>query len=92
MAKVFDAIVNSRLITSVVPDVEQAWAQKGRGCVEHIQTLRLIQVEVTRSTKRPLYTVFVDFRKAYDLVPRSQFAALLARLGCGNRMLKSRRL
>ena len=68
------------------PDIEQAGAQHGRGCIEQILTLRLL-IDSARASKKPLYVLFVDFKKAYDLVPRSKLLRQLALFGCGKRML-----
>ena len=42
LAKLYDMILCARLEAWFKPYREQAGAQKGRGCVEHIVTLRLI--------------------------------------------------
>ena len=43
IAKIFDMIMCSRLEHWFKPYREQAGAQKGRGCIEHIVILRLLQ-------------------------------------------------
>ena len=65
---------------------EQAGAQSKRGCIEHIVTLRLI-FNVFLRKKQKLFVVFVDFSKAYDLVPRSRLFSILVDLGCGVTMI-----
>ena len=67
---------------------EQAGAQFKRGCVEHIVTLRLLFNLFLRK-KEKLFVVFVDFSKAYDLVPRSRMFDILIELGCGVTMLSA---
>ena len=79
-------ILCSRLEIWFKPYREQAGAQKGRGYLEHIITLRLL-TDLARKKKRKLFVVFVDFRQAYDLVPRQMLFKVLKRLGCGAVML-----
>ena len=67
------------------PYREQAGTQKGRGCLEHITTLRLISELAKKKIK--LYIVFVDFAQAYDKVSRAVLFTVLKRLGCGATML-----
>ena len=59
-----------------------------RGCLEHIVSLRLI-IDIFMRRKRKLFIVFVDFSKAYDLVPRSKIFQILKNLGCGVVMLSA---
>ena len=68
------------------PYREQAGAQKGRGCIEHIVALRLLS-DYAKKKKTKLFMTFVDFSKAYDLVPRNMLFLVLKRLGCGAAML-----
>ena len=65
---------------------EQAGAQKGRGCIEQIVTLRLL-CDYAKKKKCKLFITFVDFSKAYDVVPRHMLFELLRKLGCGAAML-----
>ena len=86
LAKLYDMILCSRLERWFKPYREQAGAQKGRGCTEHIVTLRLL-TDMARKKKKTLFVVFVDFSQAYDLVPRNILFNILKRLGCGAVML-----
>ena len=86
LAKLYDMILCARLETWFKPYREQAGAQKGRGCVEHIVTLRLL-TDFAKKKKNKLFVVFVDFTQAYDLVPRDMLFQVLKRLGCGTAML-----
>ena len=86
LAKLYDMILCSRLETWFKPYREQAGAQRGRGCIEHIVTLRLL-TDMARKKKEKLFVVFVDFTQAYDLVPRGMLFKVLKRLGCGAVML-----
>ena len=86
IAKIYDYVLNNRLILWYKVCREQAGAQSGRGCIEHIVTLRLI-IEVFLRKRTKLFIVFVDFKKAYDLVPRNRLFEILINLGCGATML-----
>ena len=70
----------------VQPYREQAGSQAGRGCLEHIVTLRLLCV-VARRKKFNLFITLVDFSQAYYRVPRDVMFRVLKRLGCGVTML-----
>ena len=85
-AKLFDAVLCRRLERWYKPDREQAGAQKGRGCIEHILSLKLL-MDYAISKHVKLFITFVDFSKAYDKVPRPALIHSLARLGCGYAML-----
>ena len=86
ISKIYDYVLNNRLILWYTACREQAGAQSGRGCIEHIVTLRLLFNIFVRK-KLKLFVVFVDFSKAYDLVPRSRLFNILIELGCGVTML-----
>ena len=84
-AKLYDSVLNNRLQKWWTPDREQAGAQQGRGCQEHIVTLRLL-MDYALSKKKKL---FVDFSKASDRVPRAGLLRLLKQLGYGVAMLSA---
>ncbi len=86
MAKLFDMVLCDRLSNWFRPLREQAGAQKGRGCLEQIVTLRLL-IDTAKRKKQKLFVMFVDFSKAYDLIPRNKLFTVLKRLGCGVVML-----
>ena len=86
LAKVFDMILCERLQLWFRPYREQAGSERGRGCLEHIATLRLISDYAVKK-KIKLYIVFVDFSQAYDKVSRVVLFTILKRLGCGATML-----
>ena len=86
IAKLYDKILCHRLQLWFKPYREQAGSQKGRGCIEHIVTLRLISDYAFRK-KIKLYIIFVDFSQAYDKVSRMVLFSILKRLGCGAVML-----
>ncbi len=86
LAKLYDMILCDRLNLWFRPFREQAGAQRKRGCLEHIVTLRLV-TDTARRRKIKLFVTFIDFSKAYDLVPRKVLFNILKRLGCGTVML-----
>ena len=86
IAKFFDMVLCNRLEQWFKPYREQAGAQKGRGCTEQIVTLRLL-CDYAKKKKKKLFVTFVDFSKAYDVVPRNKLFMVLRQLGCGAAML-----
>ena len=87
-AKLYDLALNNRLSQWLAIDKAQAGAQKGRGCIEQILTLRLL-IDYAKKTKRKLFLLYVDFQKAYDRVPRAKLMQRLKERGCGGTMLKA---
>jgi hypothetical protein len=85
-AKLYDQLMNDRLSRWLRVDAAQAGAQSGRGCIEQILTLRLT-MDYAKKQKRKLFLLFVDFKKAYDKVPRAKLLEQLKEMGCGGRML-----
>mgnify|MGYP001545129845 CR=1 FL=1 len=85
-AKLYDMILGARLERWFKPNAAQAGAQRGRGCLEHIMSLRLL-CDYAVSKRKRLFCIFVDFSKAYDRVPRDKLLNQLAEAGCGARMV-----
>ena len=86
IAKLYDYIINNRLVKWYTCQREQAGGQCKRSCIEHILTLRL-WIDYCKRNKCKLYIAFIDFSKAYDRVPRGKLFILLMSLGCGSTML-----
>ena len=85
--RLFDKILYNRLALWYKPTREQAGAQKNRGCLEQILTIRLL-IDYARKSKKKLFLLYIDFEKAYDKVPRRKLIELLKHLGCGQLFLK----
>ena len=86
LSKVYDMILCDRLSKWFQPYREQAGAQAGRGCTEHIVSLRLL-TDLAKRKKFKLFVVFIDFSQAYDRVRRNILFTSLKSLGCGMLML-----
>lgn len=79
ISKLFDMVLCARLDHWFKPHREQAG-------IEHIVTLRLL-TDFARRKRKKLFVTFIDFSKAYDLVPRHILIRILTRLRCGLVML-----
>ena len=88
LSKLYDTLIMNRLRLWVDVDKCQAGAMKKRGCLEQIMTLRLL-CDYAKHMKVKLYVLFIDYRKAYDKVPRHKLAEYLRSIGCGRIMLKA---
>ena len=86
LAKLYDTILSQRFRAWYRPRREQAGAQKQRGCTEQILVLRLL-IDIARKKKWQLYVLFVDYKKAYDMVDRRKLMQYLDRRGCGSTFL-----
>ena len=82
MGKVFARILQDRLqvVTESVLPESQCGFRKGRGCVDMIFTAKQL-VEKSREHDDPLYSLFVDLKKAYDSVPRKALWCVLEKYG-----------
>ena len=71
-SKIFCKIIVKRLSTAVgkVLRKEQAGFRKGRGCTDHICTLRNNIIEQCTEWQRELCIHFIDFEKAFDTIYR----------------------
>ena len=65
---------------------EQTGVQRGRECLEYVVTLRLL-TDTAKKKKIILFVAFIDFSKAYYLVPRNDLFKILEQLECGRVML-----
>ena len=62
ICKLYDYILNNRLISWYIPQREQAGGQSERDCVEHIMTLRLI-IDYARKTRQKLFIAKTEVPK-----------------------------
>ena len=84
IGKLFSTIILNRIINfknSNKPDpINQLGFAKGAQTYDHILTLNTITSKY-KKMKKPVYAVFVDFRKAFDSVCREALFLKLAKLG-----------
>ena len=87
IAKAFAKVINNRLGNYLEANnllhEEQNGFRKGRSCQDHISSLYFI-IENRLLTKQDTYTCFVDFRKAFDSVPRDLLWKKLLQIGIKN--------
>ena len=62
IVKLYDMVLCNRLSLRFQPSREQAGAQKTRGFLEHIVTLRLLTDSAKRKNKK-LFVTFINFSK-----------------------------
>ena len=87
-SKVLSKIILDRRVRAVDPLLrrEQAGFRPNRSCVDHINTLRVI-IEQASEWQRGLYTLFVDFEKAFDTVRWESMWTRLKRIGVPNKII-----
>ena len=80
--KVLSRIILERLKTALDKTLreEQAGFRQDISCTDHIATMRII-IEQSLEWQSPLYTVFVDFQKAFDSVDRDVIWSLMHHYG-----------
>ena len=88
IGKLFSSVMLDRLCKfreMRCPDpINQLGFRKGAQTSDHLLTLMTL-AQKYRTAKKPLFATFVDFRKAFDSVPRQALFQKLAKLGiCGN--------
>ena len=81
-SKIFCKVIVKRLSLAVneVLRQEQAGFRKGRGCTDHIFSLRNI-IEQCHEWQRGLYINFIDFQKAFDSLHRESLWSILRAYG-----------
>ena len=89
-SKILAKVIMKRLSLAVDHRLheEQAGFRRGRGCIDHIFTLRNI-IEQSTEWQRTLYVNFVDFAKAFDSVHRHSLWKLLRTYGIPPTLLRS---
>ena len=82
LGKVLSIIILERLKTTLDKTLrdEQAGHRQDGSCTDHIATMRII-IEQSLEWQSPLYSVFVDFQKAFDSVDREAIWKLMQHYG-----------
>ncbi len=90
LAKLFVIIIDKRLNEWVEQHglrvKGQARFRKDYRTTDQFFILRTL-IEQSKAKKKPLYCCFVDFKKAFDIVPREVLWQVLASLGVEGRFL-----
>ncbi|MCO5608774.1 hypothetical protein L7F22_062990 [Adiantum nelumboides] len=90
LAKLYGAVLEEALSTLAETEGLRAPGQAGFrrsfSTIDRIFTLRCL-IDQTRVKKRRLYCCFVDFRKAFDTVPRERLFRRLMDLGVGEELI-----
>lgn len=83
VGKVYARVLLNRLqlLADRVYPESQCGFRTGRSTTDMIFSLRQLQ-EKSREQGQPLYTMFIDLTKAFDLVSRKGLFELLKRIGC----------
>ena len=63
------------------------FSRKGRGCVDHVFTLRLI-IEKSLRCQTPLVLSFIDYEQAFDSVDRRALTKVLSLYGIPEKYIK----
>mgnify|MGYP005984721693 CR=1 FL=1 len=71
MAKVYERIIDKRLIKVIESNLEEAQCgfRKGRSAQDHIFTIKQL-IEKSKEKSSEIYMAFLDPTKAFDSVPR----------------------
>lgn len=84
LAKLYAALLGERLMEWTerhgLRARGQAGFRKDHRTTDQVFVLRTL-IESSRSSKQPLYTCYVDFKKAYDTIPRDLLWLKLQRIG-----------
>ena len=91
--KVLSRILLNRLASlaeRILPESQAGFRQE-RGTTDMVFCARQL-LEKAREQRRPVYLVFFDLEKAFDLVPRDILWKVLAKFGCPSRFVNVVRL
>lgn len=90
LARLFASILEQRLSrwaeSEGIRAAGQAGFRRGFSTLDHILTLRAI-IEEGRASGRRIYCSFVDFRKAFDMVPRARLMRRLQEMGVPTQLI-----
>ena len=92
MYKMYGYILNGRLSeweeeNDILHDAQNGF-RKGRSTTDHLSTLTSI-VETRKLKSKATFAAFIDFRKAYDAIDRTQLFGKLLNLGINGKMYKA---
>lgn len=65
VGKLYERIINERIIKNITITDEQAGGRKGRSTTEHIAAITTI-IDRNKKKRKPTYITFLDVTKAYD--------------------------
>ena len=85
VGKVFFKVLLKRLIKWICPNVipeSQCGFRTGRGTMDMVFSARGQLMEKCIEQRVPLYQIFADLTKAFDIVNRSALWIILRKLGC----------
>ena len=92
VAKAFAKIINNRLCNHLESNnllcEEQNGLCKGHSCQDYISSLYFL-IENRKLNKHDTYACFVDFKKAFDSVPRDLLWKKLLKAGINSNVLSS---
>lgn len=92
LSKLFCSILHNRLYNfseahSLVPDCQIGFKRDAR-TADHILTLKcIVDKFVNKSSKEYLFCCFVDFKAAFDSIPRKALIFKLVKLGIGGKFI-----
>ena len=91
LSKLFTRILNSRLNGFLTDNDllcrEQIGFSEGHRCSDHIFVLKSI-IDVCKKSRKPLYTCFVDFSKAFDKVWRTGLFYKMHKIGLSSKFVR----
>ncbi|GAQ79205.1 reverse transcriptase-related protein with [Klebsormidium nitens] len=93
LGKLYAMVLNRRITEWAEKGSVRAQGQAGfrqgfRG-TDHMLALRVLTERCGRGRNRHLFACFVDFKKAFDVVPRQKLWARLSEIGLGGKVLRS---
>ena len=92
LPKIFTQIINKRLLNwaetkNKIPEFQAGFRPK-RGCADNVYKLNsIIQLKLS-DPRRKLFAVFVDFKRAFDLVDHTILLTKLYRIGVSSKIIK----
>ena len=90
LSKLFTRVLNERLNQFLIENNllcrEQIGFSEGHNCSDHIFVLKCI-IDIFKKNKKPLYTCFIDFSKAFDKVWRSGLFFKMHKIGLSSKFV-----